>query len=301
MILEKNDFSYKEFIEFIKTAKQVSDIKDYLNQFVPDTLYKYYKLPLKSMEQSKREKRLSILKKEEVWLSKKAILNDPFELDLIVINNLNVFEKEYYEDVCNKNVFFCMTKGYDNKLMWSHYANGHKGYCVEFHKKVAGTIYPVEYIDKRMNYTKEYHEFLNIRKKADYNIQLQETDELLSWALSGMKCMKESCWKYEEEYRMVESTEDGIGKRIKAKDLGLEISKIICGLKCSEADIEDLKQACATINRNRFYQFQRKQALSSEETLNYLRKHNKIVQLEKIYCDDNLKLYPKAIPMDTFG
>lgn len=295
-----NDFSYENFVEYINKTTKQEDVLNYLNQFVPDTLYKYYKLPLKSVEPEKREKRLQLLKNEEVWLSKKAVLNDPFELDLIMIHHLSTYERKYYQDVCDKNVFFCMTKGYDNKLMWSHYANGHKGYCVEYKKKKASVIYPVEYVSKRMDYTKEYHDFLNLRKKKDYNAQLQEQDKRLSWALSGMKCMKESCWNYEEEYRMVESTEDGTGKRAKVRELGLEISKIILGLKCNEQDAKDLQTACEQINLRRIRQVQARKKLSYEQAQEYLVTANKIVTMEKIYCNDNLDLYTKKIEKNKF-
>ncbi|MCA6969225.1 DUF2971 domain-containing protein [Pectobacterium carotovorum] len=81
---------------------------------------------------------------------------------------------------------YCLTSKPDNLLMWSHYANNHRGICLEFDTKnaVFGSAWKVEYHD-------EYPYTL-----WDDNYDVMRT------ALTKAKC-----WAYEGEYRILPKTE----------------------------------------------------------------------------------------------
>lgn len=108
----------------------------------------------------------------------------------------------------------CMTETYDNILMWSHYANSHKGICIEYDVKKLLTqknafnyyIYPVIYGKVRL---KDYGYDINkliydmeelencIKNNAEYDGNYN-LDDLLPLFL-----IKNECWSYEKEWRVI--------------------------------------------------------------------------------------------------
>lgn len=81
---------------------------------------------------------LQILINKEVWFPKAIDVNDPFEfkytlermeMDGIPINRESL--EKARNDALQRGVF-CLSEINDNILMWSHYTEGHKGFCIEF-------------------------------------------------------------------------------------------------------------------------------------------------------------------------
>ncbi len=90
----------------------------------------------------------------------------------------------------------CFTTNYDNLLMWSHYANSHKGICIQFNMK----NYPIDLQGPRLlkvNYN-DYKDRLEITTKdfvldhIKFMIRVEEN-----------KYTKEKKWKYEDEWRLI--------------------------------------------------------------------------------------------------
>lgn len=124
---------------------------------------------------------------------------------------------------------YCFSKNKDNILMWSHYANGHKGICLCFKAEQKGnanflvldsnqyTLFPVNYqedIPKQVNMLSNY-----------------KLEDLAAFALT-----KHFNWEYEDEYRLILWPEEFNGtftKVFRKKDL----EGIIFGLNTS---IEDM-------------------------------------------------------------
>ena len=79
---------------------------------------------------------------------------------------------------------YCVSTKPDNTLMWSHYAAGHTGICLEFHchTKIFGTATRVEYLS-------QYPAFDLSDDEDDTN--------LLPWLT------KSDAWSYEEEFRVI--------------------------------------------------------------------------------------------------
>ena len=65
----------------------------------------------------------------------------------------------------------CFSETHDNPLMWSHYTNKHKGFCVEYdidmliknNPKTAGQLLPVIYLDTRPVFDKNMISAINIK------------------------------------------------------------------------------------------------------------------------------------------
>lgn len=108
----------------------------------------------------------------------------------------------------NKRYFTisCFTETISSVIMWSHYANNHKGFALEYNMKPILSnripnisIYPVIYDNKRFDGT-EYTmwEFL---KFAGVNFPNQDL-------ISHIKCAlyKSKQWEYEKEWRLIDTT-----------------------------------------------------------------------------------------------
>ncbi|MBR3818102.1 MAG: DUF2971 domain-containing protein [Clostridia bacterium] len=98
--------------------------------------------------------------------------------------------------------------GWNNQLMWSHYANSYKGICVEYDLEKAnsffGFFYPITYSTVRPTVTLHdlgiagYDYSLRTLVSGDANM-----DSIFSYLLT-----KNTCWKYEEEWRIINVTQE---------------------------------------------------------------------------------------------
>lgn len=120
----------------------------------------------------------------------------------------------------------CMTSSNQNELMWAHYADSHRGVCIEFDlgKSIETFCFPkkVEYSDdtKRFNYIRSWVE----RKGMDATEAIYH---------------KSSKWEYEEEYRVVRV--DGAGFIPFNKE---SLCSICFGIDTPEETINEIKTLC---------------------------------------------------------
>ncbi len=114
------------------------------------------------------------------------------------------------EDLRNSGVF-CLSQCNTNILMWSHYADNHKGFCIEF---VRGP----------QNVLGDYDKTRPVKYRAEYPVisplSLKAPD-LKFWS-------KAADWKYEKEWRLINPQGD-----IEIP-LSVEIFAIIFGLDMTE-------------------------------------------------------------------
>ncbi len=68
---------------------------------------------------------ISSLVNKFAWYSSPNDFNDPFDTALIDNDYLRLIN-------FNNEKILCLTESRDNFLMWSHYADCHRGFCVEF-------------------------------------------------------------------------------------------------------------------------------------------------------------------------
>lgn len=137
----------------------------------------------------------------------------------------NHYDK-YVENINRNFGIYTLTTKNSNLLMWSHYANSHKGFCVGFNteklfKLVMGTIGPVIY-DNVMPFVPMFEEGLE--------------------GITRLLNTKSKDWKYEDEYRMVKSFAAN-------KTFTFEeniINEVIIGLNMNENSKDEIKELVKT-------------------------------------------------------
>ncbi len=216
-------------------------------------------------------RKYEIITKSQLWFSKTESFNDPIDSKLdyrqqYSYSEIEEFYKNFLRDKPNHSqslaeilqnwgnnssfieqlnrVFdkyrkelgvLCFSKNPENILMWSHYANNHKGIVYQFKPDLFlnaktssfnGLPYKVEYPKDR---SYELLSYAKTRKeKKD-----QFAKELLT---------KAKDWEYEEEYRMIdfEIFENDRNKNFKKESL----ISIIFGVRTSDIEIDIMKYLC---------------------------------------------------------
>ena len=237
-------FSWEKYNKLLDQEKLLElskmEADEYSSQFVPNLIYKYMSLP-----NGQKMKRIRQLVEGKLWLSKKCLLNDPYELNMINSFGLLPNAKKYYDEVVKTRDIICFTKSPYNKLMWAHYANSFRGFCVEFKVKNKLPIHSVEYINNKIEMSDIYNKFYNDKEKIiSFRYADDDENKISSEKKNAYKTIqiffyKDSTWEYEEELRYVCGESDSSNEKgglYSLKDLEIEINRIICGVNCSEID-----------------------------------------------------------------
>ena len=187
---------------------------------------------------------LAILINKRIWVAKPESLNDPFDCKIKFTppeitsdafgnylkrtgrstgnrqSNYKTFLEglqKFREKDINKFGVFSMSQINDNILMWSHYANQHEGFCIDFVRKkdnLLGDIKKTQPVEYDCNYPKV--EPLDESGNYDHSI------------FTKMLFTKAKNWEYEKEWRLVYDEGN------KEEPLPADISSIIFGLRMSE-------------------------------------------------------------------
>ena len=210
----------------------------------PDFLYKYQRLTAHS---------LAAQLNETVWLAKPSTFNDPFDcaltlskdslqgainhiVDRLAQSNMKegrsaepisraitdsdraAFEKlrSSLRKIANTIGVLSLAATPSHILMWSHYADQHKGFCVEYDCREGTELrklaIPVNYLD----------EYLPLSIEDIYGLNLD--------CLSSAFFSKAKHWEYEQEWRVLQAE----GGRIFAAPA--KVTAIIFGAKMSIED-----------------------------------------------------------------
>lgn len=168
---------------------------------------------------------LNSLRTKTNWYGKLSNLNDPHECFIIDDTGTDI-----YKNLISTLCVCCFSKNMDEILMWSHYADSHKGVCLEWEvdeDKVKGQLFDMKYenvittLDK-VERTPTGHLSLNIETNGKFIIQ------------------KFKNWKYEEELRTYIICEDNLKKGESKSFLG-ELAAIYFGKNSSNDNIELIK------------------------------------------------------------
>jgi len=156
--------------------------------------------------------------------------------------DIEVLEKIKKNNIRNKTNIFCLSKKFDNKLMWSHYANNHTGICIGYNvSRVNGKNYMFKYKDGYINENlKKELKYLPVHKvkyrKERPMLSLESrtsNDTILKAFLT-----KSIDWSYEDEYRVILFDDKLIKNPIRIETN--EIKEVIFGLKTNSNDKEAL-------------------------------------------------------------
>lgn len=141
---------------------------------------------------------------DEISLIKSLRLSQNPE-DALKVNkmdeDLDIISKNLARDIDEQFRVGCLSTTFKNHLLWSHYANGHKGFCVEydfsegFSDKRPCMLLPVIYSKERVKFP--WHVLLAKQKDSE-KIKLEAAYCKIFTLLS-----KDSVWEYENEWRII--------------------------------------------------------------------------------------------------
>lgn len=179
----------KNYIQQLETDNKLK-VKDFLLDtiYLDDCIYKYYRGLNRDFD---------TISSPAVWLCNAFYLNDPFDSYFLLKGkeesdrNITLW-KQLQHDTKARNmqrtIFLAsFSERSDSILMWSHYANNHKGVCIGYSLKELIEKYdffPVVYEGRLQQYTDGSSELREILTKY--------TD-----------------WSYEKEWRLIQKDEKG--------------------------------------------------------------------------------------------
>ena len=140
---------------------------------------------------------------DNLYLSVNGKQNDIFEGigDWSSINELDYDQKKQaLKSIHDFYYMKCFSENYNNNLMWGHYADGHRGYCVEYDfangeaDSWIWDMFPVIYSSKRIQVFDFESTAYELREEIKEGY-LEET--------KGLFLYKDSIWKYEKEWRYI--------------------------------------------------------------------------------------------------
>ena len=167
---------------------------------------------------------LSDLKHSRLKVAKFDDLNDPFELrgvNLADHEDRRCFNR-WRKRKAAKLGLLCFSKSWQNPVLWSHYADEHKGICLGFDIP-ASCLYEVEYVPHRLQFEQLIPEERQLQ-------QLLRT-KFKDWAYEG------------EHRRIVRLKETCKVEKLHFWPFGsdLELREVVLGARC-KVQKEDLEQ-----------------------------------------------------------
>lgn len=146
--------------------------------------------------------------------------------------------REYSEGLKSAFKLCSFSERLDSTLMWSHYANYHKGFCIEYDVRAfppsdyrSRFLYPVIYTDQLYDATP--HFMKGVEADSFNNLHLN---------LAGL--YKVTDWSYEREWRLLFA--NGVLKEPRAYSMG-KPKAVYLGSHISREDQDRLMNICSTL------------------------------------------------------
>ncbi len=154
-----------------------------------------------------------LLKDHKLWASTYNNLNDPMEW---FFESKDSQFKQKLQDECKGDVCICcLSKTYNYGLMWSMYADEHRGVCIEVE------IEDSENIKENVGLSSEYWVKYSIEYKNENSgikAGYPSIDEILK--------VKSPQWRHEQEVRFVRKSKDSCYLKVKIK-------RVLIGVRAS--------------------------------------------------------------------
>ncbi len=167
------------------------------------------------------------LRNRRLKISRLDELNDPFEL--VAANRADKSQRTIWNDWQRTQIdkwgLICFSKTWRNPVMWSHYADKHKGMCLGF-EVPNDSILEVNYTKKRLN--------LDL-------IKLKEQGKLNQNHILKVFKTKFIDWKYEREARVIshlENPDPETGFYFHSFDHQIKLTEIFAGPLCDLTEKE---------------------------------------------------------------
>jgi len=169
------------------------------------------------------------IRKRRLKIARIMELNDPFEFIGVNLKDRKFRKaiRQTKQEVSKSKGILCFSKTWRNPVLWSHYADKHKGLCLGFEVK-NNLLGKVDYVDSRLSVPTEFNE--EFMKKLLFT--------------------KFRHWEYEQEYRIyVQLEEEEGGMYFAEYSDELRLKKVIVGDQSSVKRAE-LVDALGGLNRN---------------------------------------------------
>jgi len=150
-----------------------------------------------------------------------SIIRQISEVDIIEMYKQSQLDKIARSAIC------CFTKDFKNTIMWSHYANNHKGVCLNFDLSVSNPFFD-DLVGQFGQGSVNYNDYTTV----NYFKSKQKALEKLFYT-------KSKDWEYEAEYRFFTLQEHGL-YRFKTEFL----KGVIFGIRVPLREIDRFKRVC---------------------------------------------------------
>lgn len=190
---------------------------------------------------------------KQLWFADPETFNDPFDCRVDyktalhkVIQEMQTHQpidqnliSQRLDERIKKARVCCFSKTKKNQLMWAHYAEEHKGFCIGFNiRNLLGNgnnlttgVLPVDY--KSLN---PYQDIIkNVQMLLDLGGKVQSTN-LLEEFIKRALATKYTGWKYEKEVRLISTKIEILNFRPES------INSITFGLKMESHNKQTLKE-----------------------------------------------------------
>lgn len=240
-------------------------MKIIIDKTLPEFFYKFTNV----------ERAIEIIKNRQLWFSRPENFNDPFDCNInlidfeptekqieLVINDkvkrnrktrreeikknkrnayriINQFSEQSNEMFQNSGIC-CFSEKHENILLWSHYAQNHKGICLGFSKKIT----EIASMTGKVKYADHYKKapFFKMNGEAVYHLIFTKSKD----------------WSYEQEIRAVRILDNG------KTDFDISnLTEIIFGCKTENKVVQEMKKLISDLGIKHIKFKQAKQIKSS--------------------------------------
>ena len=221
--LKRSPLFEKTKREFFEYVKKIENDPFYSEPFKYESLYKFLNL-------------------DESHFEKLAIEE---------ANKLEEKIKKETDEIIDGALVTCFSRKYDSLLMWSHYADKHKGVCIEYDRPLSNDFIDMEYSDIR---PKIKFESLT-RYESAVSIVGREYDQEIQRKVQ-LDCMlpfitKSKEWKYEQEVRcLITKNGQNINLIKEGNDYFYKMPKpikIYIGCRCRGNELTKLEKQVAKL------------------------------------------------------
>lgn len=202
------------------------------------------------------ERDIQTLLANQIFIASKKELNDPCEAlfdddnlrNYIMLANVQIPHKsipqlydEWIDEVREAFGVYSLSFDITNELLWSYYANGHKGFCIEYEMELLRELCIQDSYTNviRMNYR---------NKPPTLHFKFSDNIHEVVYIMHGYKSKK---WEHEKEIRIISDKQGLIGIKESA------VTGIYFGIRMPDSDKNKIIDAfqCRNIQ---FYQMELK-------------------------------------------
>ena len=159
---------------------------------------KYFKF------RSCNEQNFNALEKQSIYFSPLYNLNDVFEGRYVIDEKIT----DRFDKKLERRLICCFSKGdekfiHDNHYMWTHYADEHKGFCIEYNDRILNGFKQYKTADNNI----QENVWMSIKYTDSYSEPIQQGDNL-DIKLADLISHKNISFEHENEIRLVLHTTD---------------------------------------------------------------------------------------------